>query len=306
MRIVVNHLTRMRPGYICVAGLVKAGGPHIRPVLERGLPDRLLATKQGPFAIGAIVALAGASPAGRPPETEDHRFNSWKATREGTVAPDAFWTLLTQSSQDRLAAIFGPGLQRHGQTCAVDPGAGRVSLGCLRPAQTELYVDLHDKVRLRLADGEHAVSVAVADLRFYGPDFSDAAARPHRRRRRAADGRRALHPQRGPRPPLPQARRHDEPPLAAGQQPAPGRRPAGRGAGGGGGGLRPGYSLAARARRGAGVGFRATRQTAGQSARCRRQHSRRPLLSACQITGGGACTAQVVEVVRTTGGIKRS
>jgi hypothetical protein len=36
MRIVVNHLTRMQPGYICVAGMERQGGRHVRPVLAGG------------------------------------------------------------------------------------------------------------------------------------------------------------------------------------------------------------------------------------------------------------------------------
>ena len=33
MKIVVNHLTRMQPGYICVAGLDFQTNAHVRPVL---------------------------------------------------------------------------------------------------------------------------------------------------------------------------------------------------------------------------------------------------------------------------------
>ena len=36
MRIVVNHLTRMRRGYICAAGINLATGEHVRPLPRSG------------------------------------------------------------------------------------------------------------------------------------------------------------------------------------------------------------------------------------------------------------------------------
>ena len=55
MRIVVNHLTRMQPGYICVAGIDVQDNEHIRPVLGRArLTVDLLARNGGAFDVVAL------------------------------------------------------------------------------------------------------------------------------------------------------------------------------------------------------------------------------------------------------------
>jgi hypothetical protein len=54
MQIVVNHLTRMQLGYICVAGVDVSSGQHIRPVLRSRLNVDLLARNGGPFDLGIL------------------------------------------------------------------------------------------------------------------------------------------------------------------------------------------------------------------------------------------------------------
>ena len=63
MRIVVNHLTRMQPGYICVAGIDVQDNEHIRPVLGRErLTVGLLARNGGAFDMGRLVDLGSGRP----------------------------------------------------------------------------------------------------------------------------------------------------------------------------------------------------------------------------------------------------
>ena len=55
MKIVVNHLTRMQRGYICVAGINPDTGHHVRPIPENDRPRRTqllrrLAHRADPFA----------------------------------------------------------------------------------------------------------------------------------------------------------------------------------------------------------------------------------------------------------------
>jgi len=58
LKIVVNHLTRMQQGYLCVAGLDVNTGEHVRPVLPgQRLPTSLLTRYGGPFDMGVIVDL---------------------------------------------------------------------------------------------------------------------------------------------------------------------------------------------------------------------------------------------------------
>jgi hypothetical protein len=185
MRIVVNHLTRMQPGFMCVAGLDWESGAHVRPLPPEGrLRTTWLAAHGGPFALGAIVELGDTRPCGHPPEVEDQRFVPRAAARTGELAPATFWDTLQSVSATRLRDLFGPALRRRGAHGAgVDYGQGRASLGCLLPAGTpRLYIQPReirgDQVRVQLSDGEFDLDLAVTDITLYGPDHlqPDAAA----------------------------------------------------------------------------------------------------------------------------------
>jgi hypothetical protein len=176
MRIVVNHLTRMRPGFICVAGLDIETNAHVRPTTGSRLSYRLLAPHGGPFDLGAVVELGSTYRVGRPPEIEDYSFQPRMARRVGQLQPKEFWNRLLAVSATRLVDLFGPELTRRGaRSCAVDAGKGSASLGCLllaeRPA---LYMQPQpgrpDQVRLRVSDGQFALDLGVTDIRLYGPD----------------------------------------------------------------------------------------------------------------------------------------
>jgi hypothetical protein len=65
MQIIVNHLTRMQPGFICVAGVDVSSGRHVRPVLGRRLTTDLLASKGGPFDMAELVDLGAVECCGR-------------------------------------------------------------------------------------------------------------------------------------------------------------------------------------------------------------------------------------------------
>jgi hypothetical protein len=177
MQIVVNHLTRMQPGFICVAGLAVDRGEHVRPVTRAGrLTTRLLARNGGPFDLGAIVDLGPTRPVGRPPETEDHAFEPRHARRVGQMPPDEFWDRLQSVSATRLWDLFGRDLTPRGNsTCAVDLGKGLASLGCLVPTGSpELYVRPRPgrpaQVRLKLTDGRFPLDLGVTDIRLYAAD----------------------------------------------------------------------------------------------------------------------------------------
>ena len=68
MRIIINHLTRMQKGFICVAGLETKTQRHIRPVVHGRLGVDFLARGLGPFEIaheidiGLAVRCAGLFP----------------------------------------------------------------------------------------------------------------------------------------------------------------------------------------------------------------------------------------------------
>ena len=172
MRIVVNHLTRMQPGYICVAGIDVQDNEHIRPVLGRErLTVGLLARNGGAFDMGRLVDLGPTQPSGTAPETEDHAFDPSRLVSVRELSPASFWKLLTAVSCDRLTDIFGNDLkaQRHG--CTVDEGQGNASLGCLRTATPpSITINRWNKIRAQVADGTFDVDLSVTDLRLYEKD----------------------------------------------------------------------------------------------------------------------------------------
>ena len=169
MRILVNHLTRMQPGYFCVAGVDVSTLRHIRPVLRRDrLTTDLLRPNGGPFDVGSVVYLGSTTNAGHPPELEDRRFDPSRARWLFDDDPADFWDTLHKVAQKSLEEIFGPALELWDESGTVDVGEGRASLGCLRPEkQPWLYVDHRGTVRLVLDYLMPSVDLSVNDLRLY-------------------------------------------------------------------------------------------------------------------------------------------
>src|SRR5438105_4835997 len=133
MLFVVNHLTRMQQGFICVAGLDMATGRSIRPMLRGRMSSENLARHGGLFDMARIIDLGPTRLIGSPPETEDRLFYPMSATVVSDHEPGAFWKLLEKQAQAKLSTIFGKELVKIGtHSCGVDIGKGEVSLGCLK------------------------------------------------------------------------------------------------------------------------------------------------------------------------------
>lgn len=173
MEIAINHLTRMQPGYICVAGIDAQSGTHVRPVIYGRLSAALLARYGGPFALGAVVALGAVHAEGRPPEVEDQRFEPKRARRLRTLDSQAFWRLLRGAARPSVADIFGPELRPAGRAAALAAGHGIASLGCLVPSvPPQLALDPAGKLRCTLSDGTLIANVSITDLRLYEDDYT--------------------------------------------------------------------------------------------------------------------------------------
>lgn len=194
MDIVINHLTRMRHGAICMAGVEPRTQRHVRPKLPgvQQLTSAFLRRNGGPVDIGSVLRFSDIRHRPVKPEREDHLFFGLdRVTLVDTLAADAFWRMLQQQAKPRLAAIFGPELRRHGPaSCVVDAGKGSASLGCLipsgRPAvRVQPRPDKPAQVRMNVSDGEFELDLGVTDIRLYGADHAtpDAAqiARVHER-----------------------------------------------------------------------------------------------------------------------------
>ena len=75
MRILINHMTRMHGGHICLAGVDLDSRRHVRPLLaNEPLPFYLLARYDGPFEMARVVDLGAPRPTPDPPHVEDYVF----------------------------------------------------------------------------------------------------------------------------------------------------------------------------------------------------------------------------------------
>jgi hypothetical protein len=179
MMIVVNHLTRMHGGHICVAGVDLQTRGHVRPVLgSELLPFYLLARYGGPFDMAKVVDLGAVRPNPDPPHTEDCVFVASRAKACRSANSQEFWNLLEGLAKPRLEEIFGDELRAVGRLrWGTDVGEGRASLGCLllrRPP--ELYLDAprqgRPQIRMRFGDGQIEADAGVTDLRLRGADHA--------------------------------------------------------------------------------------------------------------------------------------
>ena len=179
MRILINHLTRMHGGHICVAGVDVDTLRHVRPILQQeGIPFYLLARYDGPFDMARIVDLGAARPQPERPHVEDHVFVPSRAKFERTASSDEFWNLLHEVTRTRLREIFGNTLRPLGNArYGTDLGRGTASLGCLLPhGPPELYLGTsrqgRPQIRMRISDGEIHADAGVTDLRLFQEDHA--------------------------------------------------------------------------------------------------------------------------------------
>ena len=175
MQIVINHLTRMQEGFICVAGF-DSTFKHVRPVIpNKRLPNSLLRENGGMFSIGAKVDLGSVIPRAEVPRIEDVVFDPNKARFLDTLTPANFWDHLNELALQSLQDIFGPELEQPGpKSCAIKPGHGKASLGCLLPSQpASLYIreraNKLPQVRIILKDRQfdNEFDFSVTDIRFF-------------------------------------------------------------------------------------------------------------------------------------------
>lgn len=175
MRIVVSHLTRMRQGYMCVAGVVN--GSHKRPVLEHGQLSRTLLTSEGgPFSLGALVDLGTVELRPNAPEVEDVVFYPEHARYVRHLKAEEFFEKSIESmSKSSVKEVFGEELEkRYTASAAVPIGIGSSSLGIVGPLEkANIFVDTayDPKIRLSFADpimGD--IKPSVTDLRLWKKD----------------------------------------------------------------------------------------------------------------------------------------
>jgi hypothetical protein len=168
VQIVVNHITRMHDGHVCVAGLHR-DGHHIRPVLEHGrLWKELTSDYGGPFCMGAVVELGQTRPRPAAPEVEDHVFDPAVTHFVRMADPEKLWTFLDDRSASSLQSVFGETLTPDGITASMPVGTGVASLGVLRPQGRPRIERWKEKVRIVVTDEDLGpLSLPLTDLRVY-------------------------------------------------------------------------------------------------------------------------------------------
>ena len=177
MRIVLNHITRMRRDRICIAGVDLDSRRHVRPTTSRTelLTRRLLAAAGGFVEPGVVVELGTTTPMPSPPEVEDHHCSLAALRRLGKLDDGEYLGLLDAVAEDTLEDVFGPDLERMTKwKYGVEPGRGSASLGVLRPQeQPDLELDRDGKkVTVRLNDEHPPAFVPVTDVRFFEDDHA--------------------------------------------------------------------------------------------------------------------------------------
>jgi len=171
MRIIVNHLTRMQPGFFCVAGINPVNNRHVRPMLRERLKVELLAVNGGPFSLAAMIDLGQVRYCGEAPEVEDYNFNLQNIRRLGVVPYEQFWNLLQLVACRSIVEIFGPAIKPFKHTCVVDVRTGKASLGCLIPAvPPRLFIDGYGRLRAAVTDGNFDLDLSVTDIRLCEAD----------------------------------------------------------------------------------------------------------------------------------------
>ena len=164
----VNHLTRMQHGHVCVAALNRKL-KHVRP-LWNGSWGRSHLAPGGPFEIGAVVAIPGMRKCGSPPEVEDARIiDSARVTSRGRLPPEKFWSYIKAACSSNLRSVFGGALTRNTNGRAFTAvGTGTHSLGCIQPRRCELVLHGTKAARVLLHYEQLGdLDLSLTDVRLY-------------------------------------------------------------------------------------------------------------------------------------------
>lgn len=172
MRVLVTDVTRMQPGYICVAAIEQARRTRVRPVLpgHARLPLSWVPSRGGKVDYKRVLEIGDAPRVGRRPEIEDVLTSEDDLMLVGTLPDDRFLEVLKEAAVADALASFGPELKRHpnGRSYVVPQGTGTRSLALQEVAAgtVSVFVDF-GRIRARWADG---MELSVTDLRLYEED----------------------------------------------------------------------------------------------------------------------------------------
>ena len=173
----ISHLTRMREGFCCVAGIDEERGTHVRPVLvNEQLPVSVLASRGGPFDIAVGLDIGGVTPLRRCPHIEDCVFELDAVREVSRPCGDDFWALLASSARLGLEEAFGPALTRTANgVCSTAEGTGDASLACIRPTGVPVLSvrsrpGRSPQIRVLFRDNAGWCDASLTDIRLFQDD----------------------------------------------------------------------------------------------------------------------------------------
>ncbi len=176
MQIVVNHLTRMKGGRICVAGINPESRRHVRPVPEFGetFERALLAANGAELRVAALVDLGDVSPRPDPPHSEDQVTSLSELRLVRYLDRAEYLRALESVRVYSLTDAFGTELDHSGRSFTLTRGTGKRSLAVLRKNTREITVEVRkqpktgeDRVRLVCRLAGKRVNLSLTDLRLY-------------------------------------------------------------------------------------------------------------------------------------------
>ena len=180
LRILINHLTRMRSEY-CIAGIDIYNRKHIRPRVFDGIINKEhLEENSGLISLGSIINIENIIPESNPPQTENISFKMEDVKFIRKVPKSEFWYWLSQNAKDSLDSLF-PELIRNKVTgsAGVLPKTGNKSLGVFKPtkismgAQKNTFSFPARKLRLNISDEiEGNLNLICNDYRFYEANYT--------------------------------------------------------------------------------------------------------------------------------------
>ncbi len=176
MQIVVNHLTRMHEGRICVAGINPVSRRHVRPVPEFGetFERGLLAANGQQLRVGALVDLGDVSPRPDLPHSEDQVTSLSELRLVRYLDRAEYLRALESVRVYSLTDAFGTELDHSGRSFTLKEGTGKRSLAVLRKNTREIKVEIKknrktgkETVRLACRLAGKRVNLSLTDLRLY-------------------------------------------------------------------------------------------------------------------------------------------
>ncbi|MCL4234528.1 MAG: hypothetical protein KJ042_08420 [Deltaproteobacteria bacterium] len=179
MKLWVCHVTRMRPGSICVAGIDAQTGAWARPVLPYEIGQfscLLLARNGGPVRMGALIDFGSDVPRPVAPEVEDRLVPPIPLRAAEVMSHETLWRELDARAADGVGAIFGPDLAPlEGASLGVPESKGCASLGVFRPSTPPMLLlkrdaEMKESLRVRVATDLGIANLSLTDARFYDDD----------------------------------------------------------------------------------------------------------------------------------------